>query len=120
MSYEKLVSELYFVASGVKSERRRNLLVRAAEAIEELSSENKSLAKSVNQASDILRRRMEEIKRHHWVSVKERLPEKNVDVLAMSKYSGVIIDFLDDKGHFSVGDITHWMPVPPIPGEVGK
>lgn len=37
MNYEKLVDELYFVASGVKSERRRNLLIDAAKAIEDLT-----------------------------------------------------------------------------------
>ena len=43
------------------------LMYDAADAIEELSRENESLAKSVNEASEILRRR--------WIPVTERLPE---------------------------------------------
>ena len=42
------------------------LYKEAADAIEELSRENESLAKSVNEASEILRRR--------WIPVTERLP----------------------------------------------
>ena len=51
---------------------RTKLNEEAADAIEELSSENKSLAKSVNQASDILRRRR--------IPVGERLPEPPEEV----------------------------------------
>lgn len=38
MKYDELVGELYLVASNVQSERRKSLLTRAAEAIEELTA----------------------------------------------------------------------------------
>lgn len=122
MSYDELVGELYLVASNVTSERRKNLLVRAAEAIEELSSENKSLAKSVNQASDILRRR--------WIPVSERLPERGELVLTANKFDGVNYSYLTNSGDwYSANNIrydswtresyvTHWMPLPKPPEEV--
>jgi hypothetical protein len=53
------------------------IIVKAADAIAELSRENESLAKSVNEASEILRKR--------WIPVTERLPQTNADKLrAMS------------------------------------
>ena len=36
MNYDELVGELYLVASNVQSERRKSMLIRAADAIEEL------------------------------------------------------------------------------------
>ena len=45
--------------------------MEAADAIEELTRENESLAKSVNEASEMLRRR--------WIPVTERLPEEKRD-----------------------------------------
>ena len=44
------------------------LITEAADAIDELTRENESLAKSVNEASEILRRR--------WIPVTERLPKQ--------------------------------------------
>jgi hypothetical protein len=37
--YDELIGELYLVASGVQSKNRRELLERAADAIEKLSKE---------------------------------------------------------------------------------
>lgn len=39
MKYDELVGELYLVASNVQSERRKNMLVQAADAIQELTAE---------------------------------------------------------------------------------
>lgn len=54
------------VPSGIASVCVCGLMNRAADAIEELSRENESLAKSVNEASEILQKR--------WIPVTERLP----------------------------------------------
>ncbi len=101
-----------------------SLLGETADAIEELTHENESLAKSVNEASEILRKR--------WVSVTEALPDVDEKVLtfARNKYDGSW--FMDitswtgvrnhDEYHFwGYGDsmkVTHWMPLPEPPKEV--
>ena len=80
----------------------------AADAIDELTRENESLAKSVNEASEILRRR--------WIPVTERLPENGERVLVYSLYWGVRED-LRFMGKFERSDVTHWMPLPQAPKE---
>lgn len=82
--YEELVKTLRCCGSenqckGCPRENEKGkcydeICIEAADAIEELSRENESLAKSVNEASEILRRR--------WIPVAERLPEDCTDVLA--------------------------------------
>ena len=69
-----------------------------------------------------------------WISVKDRLPEKNSQVLTLcnlkaetiKKYSPVInqMEYWNDKGWFDwCGDddegldITHWQPLPEPPKE---
>ena len=98
--YEVLVKAL-------RSHNRNNLeywLDEAADAIEELSRENKSLAKSVNEASEILQKR--------WTPVTERLPEFNENVLVYSAHSGLIC--IDANIQFD-RNATHWMPLPEPP-----
>ena len=94
---------------------------QAADAIEELSRENQSLAKSVNEASEVLRRR--------WIPV-ERLPEPKfarewylvalksgcVKTLAFEKEERT--DNLFRHGwHETASPVTHWMPLPEPPEE---
>lgn len=96
------------------------LILEAAEAIEELTAaltaSNEVIAKS----------------RDKWISVKERLPEVNVSVLAIAKFKecgGYRIEISSWSGvtnhgvpHFwEFGDameVTHWMPLPELPKEV--
>ena len=102
------------------------LFAEAADAIEELSRENESLAKSVNEASEILRKR--------WIPVTERLPKEKTYVLILfdtiaGKMQGVCFLYKDDDGHNcwtlldrlgkNLFDIqpTHWMPLPEPPKE---
>lgn len=105
----------------------QKICVQAAAAIEELSRENESLAKSVNEASDILRRR--------WIPVTERLPNCNGCYLVWRPhfFGGEIgmpsICYFDGSNtwHDSYGvdferilhpdDVTHWMPLPEPPKE---
>ena len=63
--YEELIKALRNVSEYDSGYAK--LMYDAADTIEELTRENESLAKSVNEASEILRRR--------WIPVTERLPK---------------------------------------------
>lgn len=71
--YDELIKRLrercvfLFPHHGESRNYDADLMHQAADAIEEFARENESLAKSVNEASEILRRR--------WIPVTERLPE---------------------------------------------
>ena len=64
---------------------------------------------------------------YDWISVKDRLPEKNKDVLCCTsdKYEQPFIGYRDKynglwcKGRWAYtwGKITHWMPLPAPPTE---
>lgn len=100
-----------------------NLMKQAADAIEELSRENESLAKSVNEASEILRRR--------WIPVAERLPPVDKEVLVVAYGSMMRIwnihrldpetaDVCWECEDGTLDDmcvVTHWMPLPEPPGD---
>ena len=62
-----------------------------------------------------------------WVSIKNRLPEKNHGVL-ITDGETIVTACLDKWGHwaehgfsgyewdFILGEVTHWMPLPDLPG----
>lgn len=61
-----------------------------------------------------------------WISVKDRMPAFNVDVLGASNKGRVVITFAESDGQFSLMDLdchyegdeehfTHWMAIPPPP-----
>lgn len=57
-----------------------------------------------------------------WISVKDRLPGFNIDVLAYSQYGEIRITCIDNSGGFDtypfssdVHEVTHWMPLPEPP-----
>ena len=59
-------------------------------------------------------------KQSEWISVDERLPEKDVRVLVYIKsdrsYTNIDTDRLDDRGFVRwYKDVTHWMPLPEAP-----
>lgn len=102
---------------------RVGLLQQAANIIAELDRENKSLAKSVNEASEILRKR--------WLPVTETPPLKVGD----KGYNGYLVyangyyeiadyttDKLDNIPYFYVDgeyepNVRYFMPLPPRPNE---
>lgn len=68
-----------------------------------------------------------------WISVEERLPEPEKEVIVLDKRKHTDIDFLTDDGEggyywwksedaiFCENDeITHWMPIPELPKEEKK
>ena len=59
-----------------------------------------------------------------WIPVNERLPEKQVDAVALSNknggymfvgYRGYISGEWMENGALHIGDVSHWMPLPPPP-----
>ena len=59
-----------------------------------------------------------------WISVEERLPEKDKDVMCYSNkngghmffgYRGWISGEWMEGGSLHIGDVTHWMPLPDAP-----
>lgn len=57
---------------------------------------------------------------NEWISVKDRLPDKAVNVLTYSPNCGIGIDFyvLKNKEWFSgFNHYTHWTPLPKPPKE---
>lgn len=117
----------YYDPNG-PTEKCATMNIAAADAIEELSRENKSLAKSVNEASEILRKR--------WIPVTERLPEQKINQNTLDfEYVLCSTTFGDvrpykfgrrigqGEPHFWNGAgyvdayVTHWMPLPDAPEE---
>ena len=51
-----------------------------------------------------------------WIPVTERLPDIWQNVLSVSKYGKVIVDYVFTDGSWWSGrDVTHWMPLPEAP-----
>lgn len=74
-----------------------------------------------------------------WISVEERLPEPEKEVIILNKRKHIYIDFLTDNGEDGYywwksdkailckddgiihwNEITHWMPIPQLPKEEKK
>lgn len=88
-----------------------NLIEQAADAIEELTRENESLAKSVNEASEILRKR--------WIPVAEQLPSEDGFTLIFTAHGNPGVCYFTNGwwGGYDKDGITHWMPLPEPPEE---
>ena len=57
-----------------------------------------------------------------WISVKDKMPENHTAVLALYS-NGIIsvVDYIDvNIGFMSIGDVTHWMPLPDPPESEGS
>lgn len=97
-NYEELVDRLR--AGTYTAEELSIIIPKAADAIEELSRENRSLANTVNKADKILRNRSGK-----WISVEERLPDGGVHVLACCRAK-----WLAGSGNLYVCDAFHSNP----------
>jgi hypothetical protein len=61
-----------------------------------------------------------------WISVKDRLPEFDQDVLIyrkdglimMADFPGEFYTYRDTDGHSIERDVTHWMPLPDAPSPI--
>ncbi len=97
------------------------LFEEAADAIEELSHEYESVAKSLNESVDLVRK----LQSPRWIPVAEQVPEERHDVLV---YAGVMFPYItvgyyDGLWKFSFNDekiaggADYWMPLPQTPKE---
>ena len=59
----------------------------------------------------------------NWFSVKEKIPEETVEVLVVTRSKNGVRNV--DKGYMFLGrwvhrgkaEVTHWMPIPSLPGD---
>lgn len=62
-----------------------------------------------------------------WISVKERLPEVEADILAYIGEGSFVVCWMTHDGYWQCpaylmdkDDVTHWMPLPEPPNEEGE
>ena len=62
-----------------------------------------------------------------WISVKERLPEVEADILAYIGEGSFVVCWMTHDGYWQCpaylmdkDDVTHWMPLPELPKEEGE
>ena len=109
--------------------RERCAAVDAADAIEELSEERDMFRKAMTDEHNRAAKLVWE-KEHQWISVTERLPEKDgkylCTVKSFSHYNSKQYRYVDvlvfqDYCFFEFGlgteRVTHWMPLPEPPKE---
>lgn len=116
--YEDLVKRLD--AYSAEHEYHGGITAEAADAIEELSREYESIAASLNESVELVRK----LQQPRWIPVTERLPEDGQAILAVQSWDGKarIVPANYDRGLWydcifdcPAEHITHWMPVPEPP-----
>lgn len=62
-----------------------------------------------------------------WVPCAERAPNPNVEVLVHDEHHQCVLATIDSSGqwHDTIGgmwltEVTHWMPLPPLPERAGE
>lgn len=118
--YDELVKRLRDISnsdSNIKSNYIGLTMIQAADAIEELSREYESIAASLNESVELVRK----LRSPRWVSVTERLPGRE---WVLCKCRAKIYEVLslrdgywyhDPQHQYMSGFVTHWMPLPPAP-----
>ena len=127
--YDELVKRLrreavYLPEKFSKNAELLDVLMKAADAIEELSNESESLGKDLTSAVEMLKKR----RKPKWIPVKERLPDYDEDVLVYA--NGLLrvwdriktlddVDCWEDEYGYWVdfNDVDYWMPLPEPPKE---
>ncbi len=129
MDYSELVKRIHSQAVYLPEKFSKNaelldVLMKAADAIEELSvlcaNQSKDCSEAVAKYLELWE------KQPRWIPVAERLPEENVCVLVLGGYFAKVMEtaILDDGLFYSAWDnrtemfgVTHWMPLPQLPKE---
>ena len=122
--YEEIIAALRFCDNGEcdgcckyikgKGTGCYTLLRDAADAIEDLSREYESIAASLNESVELVRK----LQSPRWVSVTERLPEDSGDYLVYDSCGNIFQNFYGTvvrRWSARNGMVTHWMPLPPAP-----
>lgn len=129
--YDDLVKRLRDKAGGLEYDGwvdTAAILEEAADAIEELSREYESIAKSLTESVELVRK----LQSPRWVSVTERLPENVDDDVLVTDGEGCAVGYwrpdaqawdstdfgwLENRSEPPCGihTVTHWMPLPPLP-----
>jgi hypothetical protein len=98
------------------------LMRRAADAIEELSREYESVAASLNESVELVRK----LQSPRWIPVTERLPGREWVLCKCRANIHEVLSLRDgywyhDPQHqYMSGFVTHWMPLPEKPKEEEK
>lgn len=111
--YEELIEELRTTERICRDRMDGEVMLRAADAIEELQS-------VVEHYAEVF---VTEIPR--WISVRERLPKEYAEVLVftitgnvvLDRLESMVADYIPDFRKLGVGAVTHWMPLPEPPKE---
>ena len=92
------------------------LLEQADDEIDRLRSENEDLAERIDELMD----EIDELKKHEWISVKDRLPECEEPVLLWTDYGEICIASRSGDGKWYgsyqiIDNAVCWMPLPEPP-----
>lgn len=89
------------------------LLEQADDEIDRLRSENEDLAERIDELMD----EIDELKKHKWISVKDRMPGHRAMYITCDEFNIVeatMFDGNEDAVWNTVAGtkVTHWMPLP--------
>lgn len=92
------------------------LLEQADDEIDRLRSENEDLAERIDELMD----EIDELKKHEWISVNDRLPECEEPVLLWTDYGEICIASRSGDGKWYgsyqiIDNAVCWMPLPEPP-----
>lgn len=128
--YDELVKRLrseavYLPEKFSKNAELLDVLMKAADAIEEVTAMAESYKRSMKAWADTAGKATEQIPR--WIPVTERLPDHLTSVIVHRKDGGIFIwEYFDTSptddcwigdsmNVYSFYDVTHWMPLPAPP-----
>lgn len=126
--YEKLIKSLMEFGEHSITEQypvsfSSKIVHNAADIIIQLHEQNKELR---SMCSEAVMKLVDEVARHKWIDVNDRLPEDRIHVLVYCDECGVAVGFFNSCGNlwkvdglcYGKTEITHWMPLPEPPKEV--
>ena len=125
MRYEELVTRLRKRSKELperfsKNEENIRLFLAAADAIEELSREYESIAASLTESVELVRK----LQSPRWIPVTERWPGREWVLCKCRENIHEVLSlrggywYHDPLHQYMSGFVTHWMPLPEPPEEI--